>query len=78
MNIKFCRIFTFFALKTNNADKSRAMKDTMREIDAQTCENQHAKTKLKENCNVYSIKAINVFEKTKVMTAMIKCAHRLN
>ena len=42
------------------------------------CESIHDKFKLKEMCNVYDIKARNVFVKLKVTTVMIKCAHRVN
>jgi len=62
MNIRFCRQFT---LMRNNVLKPRAIKDAIREIDAEICEEQYAKTKLKENWDVYDIKARNVFIKSK-------------
>ena len=62
----------------NNLIKPRAIKVTIREIDAKISQKQYAKTKLKKNFDVYDIDGRNTFVKSKVTTSMIKYAHSFN
>ena len=58
--------------------KSRVVKEAIYIIDAIKAENQYAKKKLKNNYELYDIETRNIFQKGKVMSAMIKCAYGIN
>lgn len=75
MNMKFEGRFT---IKKDNIIKTGAVKQAIREIDAQRCEKAYAKSRLRNNYDIFDIKARNAFTKTRVTTAMIKCAHGIN
>ena len=61
-----------------NEVKSRAIKEAIREIDAEIDENKYAWKKLRDNYDFYDIEARNSFTKSKVTTSMIKCANGMN
>ena len=77
-NVTNIRYEGSFAIKEKGNVKSRAIKDAIREIDAQKCERNYAKIKLKAHCDLHDIKARNAFVKSKITTSMIKYAHGIN
>ena len=64
-----------FIIKKDNIIKTGAVKQAIREIDAQRCEKAYAKSRLRNNYDIFDIKVRNTFIKTRVTTAIIKCAH---
>ena len=75
INLNFVGSFT---INYNRVTRPRAIKEAIREINAQRCEINYAKLKFKEKYNFCDVKARNVFVKSKVTTAMIKCAYGVN
>ena len=61
-----------------NLIKSGAIKEEIREIDAEEAEIEYAKSKLKNKFDFFDVEARNSFLKAKVTTLMIKCAHGIN
>ena len=75
VNTKFCRKY---ALIKGRLIKLRAIKEAIREIDVEEAENKHVRRKLKKKYNLHDIEAKNLFTKSKVITTIIKFAHRIN
>ena len=73
-NLKFEGIFT---IKSNSTIKTKAIKEVVRDIDTKICESMHTNLKLKEMYNIYDIKVCNIFTKSKVIVAMIKCTYKV-
>ena len=67
-----------FIIKKDNIIKTGAVKQAIQEIDIQRYEKAYAKSRLRNNYDIFDIKARNAFTKTRVTTAMIKCAHGIN
>ena len=74
-NAQFYRQCT---LMQEDLTKLRAVKEVIHIIDAIKVENQYAKKKLKNNYELHDIEARNTFQKGKVTSAIIKCAHGIN
>ena len=72
------RLYSDYTIMKGNEVKSRAIKEAIREIDAEIDEKEYTQKKLRDSYNFYDIEARNSFTKSKVTISMIKCANGIN